>query len=187
MSLLVIDLCLPISHIAIVKLQIRYDRQDKDDTRYAQGTGWLITPDLLVTAGHLVYDHLYGFGRATEVKVYVGYHGKESVHMDSYVQFRRGIKIATSKNWVQSEVNRADDISFIRVENPFENINPIRWEQTPTKGDFPLAIVGYPGDKRRRNEEAGAEMYEESAQTRFDLKTTTSNMLEHQLSTYAGK
>ena len=41
------------------------------------GTGWLIAPDLLVTAGHCAYDQVNG--QVQEIKAYVGYKGKESV------------------------------------------------------------------------------------------------------------
>ena len=79
---------------------MHYEGQDPDDTRYAMGTGWLIRPDLLVTAGHCAFDWSQrngkGFERATEVKAYIGYNGKQSVN-DSSVQFRTGVKIVTTE------------------------------------------------------------------------------------------
>ncbi|KAI3330851.1 hypothetical protein F4824DRAFT_504721 [Ustulina deusta] len=36
---------------AIVKLQMRYEKQSPDDHAYAMGTGWLISSNLLATAG----------------------------------------------------------------------------------------------------------------------------------------
>lgn len=183
----IILFCLQSDYSAIVKLQIKYEGQDKGDARYAMGTGWLIDSDLLVTAGQIVYDHQYGYARATEIKAYVGYHGKEFVHTDSHVQFRKGVKVATTKNWIMSDVNRANDLSFIRVERPFDGIKPFEWEKTPTTGDFFLTVVGYPADQRSQSGEIGAEMYEGSAQTSFNLKTTASNMLDYQISAYAGE
>lgn len=41
---------------AIVKLQMRYEGQGKDSTGWYMGTGWLIAPDIMVTAGHNVYN-----------------------------------------------------------------------------------------------------------------------------------
>lgn len=55
---------------------IRYENQPNDNN-WGMGTGWLIRPDLLVTAGHCAYD--FGeerYGRATIVKAYMGYSGK---------------------------------------------------------------------------------------------------------------
>lgn len=174
-------------YYSIVKLQMKYEGQDPDDTRYAMGTGWLIAPDLLVTAGHCAYDHQYGFGRAIEVKAYVGYHGKEFVDTDKNVQFRRGVKIATTKNWINSEVNRANDVSFIRVETPFNSIVSVKWQKTPVTGDRTLGVVGYPADRTSKSGEQGAEMWEMFATTHVDLQTTPSNMLEYLISTYAGQ
>ena len=96
--------------IAIVKLFMRYERQAADDQRYAMGTGWLIRPDLLVTAGHCAYDWSQmegkGFGRAIEIKAYIGYNGKSSVGTAN-VQFRTGAKIVTTEGWLRSCANLA--------------------------------------------------------------------------------
>ena len=43
------------------------------------GSGWLIRPDLLVTAGHVVYDRNSNLGPATQIKCYIGYNGVDSV------------------------------------------------------------------------------------------------------------
>ena len=66
-------------------------------------TGWLIRPDLLVTAGHCAYD--WNLGRATEVKAYIGYNGKASVGT-SNVQFRSGAKVVITGGWLRSRENR---------------------------------------------------------------------------------
>jgi V8-like Glu-specific endopeptidase len=42
------------------------------------GTGWLIAPNLLVTAGHCGYDQSYG--PVQEIKAYIGYKGRASVN-----------------------------------------------------------------------------------------------------------
>ena len=149
------------------------------------GTGWLIAPDLLVTAGHCAFDHQYGFGRATEVKAYVGYNGKETIGKPG-VQFRHGKAIATTKNWINDAVNRANDVSFIQMESAFQNIVPIVWDVTPTQGDLTLGVVGYPADQHDAQNEKGAQMYEMWADTHIDLRSTPSNMLEYKISTFAG-
>lgn len=170
---------------AIVKLQIRYENQTADDIRYAQGTGWLIKPDLLVTAGHCAYDHTYQFGKASQVKAYLGYNGKASLTSPT-VQFRSGKRIATTKEWVTSDVNRAYDVSFIQLDKPFDGIVPILYQPTPATGKLTIGVVGYPADMTL-NDEHGAQMYEMYKETNFDLRSSTLNMLEYTISSYAGK
>ncbi|KAK3385750.1 hypothetical protein B0H63DRAFT_473521 [Podospora didyma] len=55
---------------SIVKLQVINEGQGK---RCAMGTGWLISPDILVTGGHIVYDWFgengVAYGRAVAVNV----------------------------------------------------------------------------------------------------------------------
>lgn len=64
--------------IAISKIQSRFRDQDGKDI-WMMGTGWLIRNDLLVTAGHVVYDKAYGYGAASQIKCYIGYNGEDSV------------------------------------------------------------------------------------------------------------
>lgn len=170
---------------AIVKLQIRYENQTADDVRFAQGTGWLIQPDLLVTAGHCAYDHSYNFGKASEVKAWIGYNGKDSIGTAN-VQFRSGKRIATTKEWVASDVNRAYDVSFVQLDKPFDGVKPIRWQPTPTTSKLTIGVVGYPADMKYNNEK-GAQMYEMYKDTTYDLRSSTLNMLEYTISSYAGK
>lgn len=166
---------------------MKYEGQAEDDPSYAMGTGWLIKDDLLVTAGHCAFDHQYGYGRAVEVKAYVGYYGRESVENDkANVQFRHGVTIATTKGWINSDANRANDVSFIRLDRAFRNVVPFKWEATPvTAYSVDLGVVGYPADQKK-GDEHGAEMYEMFLESSFDLRSTPSNMLEYQISTYAG-
>lgn len=51
---------------SIVKIFTHYEFQPPG--RWFIGTGWLIRPDIFVTAGHLCYDWSHKQGRATEVK-----------------------------------------------------------------------------------------------------------------------
>ncbi|KAF5673546.1 ATP synthase F1 [Fusarium circinatum] len=63
-------------YYSIVKLQIKFEKQLSSDNRWAQGTGWLIASDLVITAGHCTYDHTYNFGKAVKIRAYIGYNGK---------------------------------------------------------------------------------------------------------------
>ncbi|KAF4977652.1 hypothetical protein FDECE_18328 [Fusarium decemcellulare] len=173
-------------YYSIVKLQIRYEKQPPSDGRWAQGTGWLIKPDLIVTAGHCAFDHTYNLGKAVQIRAYVGYRGKEFINQKG-VQFRTGAKIATPNEWITSDINRASDVSFIQVDKPFNHIDPITWVPTPTFDDnVKLGVVGYPGDKTYKDE-AAAEMYEMFKPTTYDLSKTNPNMLEYTISSFGGQ
>jgi V8-like Glu-specific endopeptidase len=164
---------------------IRYERQTADDQRWGQGTGWLIQPDVLVTAGHCVYDHSNGLGRAVEIKVWLGYNGKDSIGSKD-VQFRQGKSIATTKEWVASDLDRARDVGFVQVSQPFEKVVPFDYKPLQQVADsIMIGVVGYPADKTAANEK-GAQMYEEYKRTNYDLRYTDFNMLEYEVSTYKG-
>ncbi|KAH7195411.1 ergosterol biosynthesis ERG4/ERG24 family-domain-containing protein [Fusarium oxysporum] len=171
--------------VVIVKLQIQFKGQDPSDARHAQATGWLIMPNLIITAAHCVYDHTYNFGKAVHVRAFVGYNGKNSIDQPG-VQFRRGLRAVIPKDWIISDTNRASDVAFIKVEE-FNNI--VRISQQPTTGfvnKMLLSVVGYPCDKSL-GDERGAQMYERTKTTECDLSKTAFNMLEHTMSFAGGK
>ena len=151
------------------------------------GTGWLIKPDVFVTAGHCSYDWSHTFGRATEVKAYIGYDGHQS-ERDKTVQFRRVKRIVTTEGWITTKGQKAFDVSFMQVDTPFTGIIPIQYEETPPSGNLTLGVVGYPGDlSDKRTGEKGAHMYEMFLPTDFDLTSQADTMLEYQIDTYGGK
>jgi V8-like Glu-specific endopeptidase len=77
---------------AVCYLEIR------GSTGKGQGTGWMISPDLLVTAGHCIYDANYGVdGKATEIVAYPGRNGSNfpyqpvaCVIADAHPKYRGG-------------------------------------------------------------------------------------------------
>ena len=171
--------------VAIVKLFIHYEFQKPGG--WAMGTGWLIKPDVFVTAGHCSYDWSHKLGRATEVKAYIGYDGHQS-EKDSSVQFRHVKKIVTTEGWVKTKGQKSFDVSFMQVDAPFTGITPVRYEETPSQGSFMLGVVGYPGDLSDKGTgEKGAHMYEMFLPTDFDLSTQADTMLEYQIDTFGGK
>ena len=99
------------------------------------GTGWLIAPDIFVTAGHCSYDWNHKFGRATEVKAYVGYKGHASEKAPD-VQFRHVKRIVTTEGWVKTKGQKCFDVSFMQVHKPFSGITPIPFAETPHQGNM---------------------------------------------------
>ena len=151
------------------------------------GTGWLIQPDVFVTAGHCSYDWAHKLGRATLVKAYIGYSGKGSVQSKD-VQFRTVKRIVTTEGWVKTKGQKSFDVSFMQVDRPFTDVNPTRYEQTPATGDLVIGVVGYPGDlKDPTTGEGGAHMYEMFLRTQYNLAEQADTMLEYQIDTFGGK
>jgi V8-like Glu-specific endopeptidase len=78
---------------AVCYLEIR------GSTGRGQGTGWMISPDLLVTAGHCIYDANYGGnGKATDIVAYPGRNGGNfpyqpvaCVVADAHPKYRGGV------------------------------------------------------------------------------------------------
>ncbi|PYI22754.1 trypsin-like serine protease [Aspergillus violaceofuscus CBS 115571] len=172
---------------SIVKLFMHYAGQTPNDTRYAMGTGWLIRDDLLVTAGHCAFDWKEGFGRANEVKAYIGYNGKGSIdNRSANVQFRHGVRIVTTEGWLQSSSNRHNDVAFIQLDRPFTAVTPFQFSDTPVAGFDTIGVVGYPGDMRYKGE-PGAQMYEEFKAVQWNRQAAANNMLEYRIDTYKGQ
>ena len=150
-------------------------------------TGWLISPDVIVTAGHCVFDWSYQMGHLVEVKAYIGYNGKESVKNSKSVQFRHGARVATTAEWLRSKGLRAYDLAFIKVQEAFTGVTPIRFEDTPKSGSAILKIVAYAGDLTAKSGgEKGAHIYEMSSSTSWNLEDSDYAMLEHNMDPYNG-
>ena len=148
--------------LAIVKIGIKYENQDEDDDRWAMGTGWLIRPDVMATAGHCAYDWRDAIGRAVHINAYVGYHGKASIKTDPNIQTRRAKRIVTTPGWLTSKKNRINNVSFIFLNEPFTQVKLFTFDSTPMQGNEMLGVLGYPGDKIEKVgevEEKGAKMY----------------------------
>lgn len=124
------------------------------------GTGWLIRPDILVTAGHCAYDWKRQLGRATEVQCYVGYDGRQSVKSPN-VQFRSVKRVVTTEGWIKAKGQRSFDVSFMQVDRPFTGIRPVEFDSTPDKANTTIGVVGFPSDLTDGDSgERGAHMYE---------------------------
>ena len=163
--------------VAVEKLFCRYAYQDQGpDSEWAMASGWLIKDDILVTAGHCAYDRKYNLGPLKQVKVYVGYCGRDNAHNPT-VQFRHGTQVVTAIGWLKGkEGGAASDISFIRMQKGFTDITPMRFRDTPETGNLDLGVIGYSSDKVDASTgECGAFMYEDFQNTSFDLRNSKYN------------
>ena len=150
-------------------------------------TGWLIAPDLIVTAGHSAFDWSYKLGRLTQVKAYIGYNGKNSTNDSGSVQFRQGERVATTVEWLRSKGIRAYDLAFIKVQQAFTGIVPIGFKDTPKSGPASLGLVGYAGDLADNyTGEKGAHMYEMFASANWNLEDSDYTMLEYAMDSFGG-
>ncbi|KAF7558156.1 hypothetical protein G7Z17_g50 [Cylindrodendrum hubeiense] len=169
---------------SVVKIQSCFKNKNGKPV-WMIGTGWLVRPDLLVTAGHVVFDWKYQFGASTQIKCYIGYNGASSVGSPT-VQARYGRKVVTTGEWINEPI-RPKDVAFIQLQSPFTgNLRPIAFTDTPSSGDKILGVVGYPGD-RNMGDEIGAQMFELFERTDYDLDRNPMNMIEYRISTYAGQ
>ncbi|KAH7304673.1 hypothetical protein B0I35DRAFT_414255 [Stachybotrys elegans] len=141
--------------VPIVKIQARFGDECTNPVWF-MGTGWLIQPDLLVTAGHVVYNWANQLGEAQEIRCYIGYQGRASIGQP-HVQLRSAVKVATAAEWVfnKTERLRGKDVAFIQVDRPFEgNLRLFQFMDTYVSNDSAqLGVVGYPGDKSMKDEE----------------------------------
>ena len=171
---------------AIVKLFLHYANQKPG--QWSMATGWLIKPDLLVTAGHCAFDWSHNLGRLVSAKAYIGYAGKKSINDPKFsVQFCMGKQIATTTQWLTSKGQRPHDVSFMKLAKAFTGIEPIRFTETPPQGFCQLGVVGYPGDlKDEATNEKGAYMYEHFLNTGWNLEDSQDRMLEYTMDTFGG-
>lgn len=169
---------------SIVKLFIKYENMP---TKFAHGTGWLIRPDLMVTAGHNVFDWRYQAGRAIEIKAYAGYSGKASIADPSaQVEFRMAKRCVTTDRWLTTRGSKAYDFAMVQLDQPFTNVTPIKYIETPPMGSLNLGVVGYPADRLDENNEKGARMYEMFLETKYNLEKQIDTMLEYVIDTEGG-
>lgn len=172
------------SNLAVVKLFIQYKKQP-DPIVYAMGTGWMISKDTLVTAGHCAYNW-DGYGRAKTIKVYAGYYAKTSK------EFRAGKTVATTDGWLAGSKNKTKDVAFVKLETAFDHVTPFTYESTPLEGYEDLFIVGYPSDRAvtvggmTGGQERGGQMWESKGTIKWNL-VETQYMLSYKLSTSEGR
>lgn len=128
-------------------------------------------------------------GRAIQVKAYIGYHGKGSMHNHD-VQFRHVKRIVAPADWLANGKHESTDVAFFQVDKPFVGVKPFQFFNTPVHGSDSIGIVGYPADKRFNNQstgEQGAQMWQAFSKVNWDLSKSKMHTLDYTISTYPGK
>lgn len=141
----------------------------------------------MVTAGHLAYDYESG-RRAVSLNTYAGYHGLSTVG-EKDVEKRPGDRVAILEAYHCDDPTHTYDVAFVKLKKPFQNAQAFTHCDTPEKGNSSLGIVGYPGDKDNNGDyrDIGPFMYEEFAETEWNLHKSDLHLLEYPISTYGGK
>ena len=85
-------------------------KENQADTHIVElhGTGWLIAKDLVVTAGHVIYDSKDKWGGLTSMEVYIGYSGNDVPNRE----LRYGKFVAAPTEWVKDS-NPKYDVGFV--------------------------------------------------------------------------
>ncbi|KAH3980191.1 hypothetical protein HBH70_148400 [Parastagonospora nodorum] len=158
---------------SILKLFINYENLPNNS--YAHGTGWLIRPDLMVTAGHNVYSwrrtNVRLPGRAREIKAYADYNGAKNISDAS----------------LNSASSRPRDFALVQFYRPFTDVTPFQYIETPATADLQLRVAGYPADlKDQETGERGGKMYELFEETKSDITANSDRMLAHYIDSEGG-
>ncbi|KAJ7860688.1 hypothetical protein B0H14DRAFT_2744005 [Mycena olivaceomarginata] len=173
---------------SIVKIQSRFQDPVTKEFKWLMGSGWLIRDDVLVTAGHLVYNRTHNYCAVSQIKCYIGYNGAQSVPSQDLpftyegiaAQARYGSKVITPESWTTDEVApRRHDVAFIQVHRPFTgDLSLFEYIDTPAMVTLPveLGVVG-PGDQ----------MYESFNETIYNLNDHRLHMISYTISTYGGQ
>ncbi|MCJ1414664.1 hypothetical protein MMC32_000991 [Xylographa parallela] len=173
---------------AILKLFIQYE--NLPETAFAHGTGWLIRPDLMVTAGHNVYSYSKTKGkipgRARQIKAYAGYNGAASVSSPS-VEFHTAKRVVTTSHWLDNKNFKARDFALVQFDKPFTDVTPFQYIETAPEGDLVLGVVGYPADLYdEKTGEKGGRMHELFEHTKYDITEDADKMLKHYIDAEGG-
>ena len=96
-------------HIVVCKLVGQY-KETQADTHIVElhGTGWLIAKDLVVTAGHVIYDSKDKWGGLYSMKVCIGYNGNDHSNLES----RYGKFVAAPTEWIK-DLDAKYDVGFV--------------------------------------------------------------------------
>jgi len=154
------------------------------------GTGYLISLDTLVTAGHCVHDPNYG--AATSIHCFIGYRGPLVQEGRQHCTARA---VIAPSAWV---INRdvQQDFGVVRLSRSFEGaVNILPLQIYAALSSFPsgatIGVVGYPGagpmNYNHRGLEKGAKMYKAFVEVGEPSVKIEEGRLKYKITTYRGE
>ena len=111
--------------IVVCKLIGQYKENQADTHIVAlHGTGWLIAKDLVVTAGHVIYDSKDQWGGLHSMKVFIGYNGNDHSNLES----RYGKFVAAPTEWIKDSIPKYDVgfVSFLFPKRLLETVDLLK-------------------------------------------------------------
>ncbi|WP_288340054.1 trypsin-like peptidase domain-containing protein [uncultured Allobaculum sp.] len=105
------------------------------------GTGFLIAPDTILTAGHCVFDHDNNMGWARSIVAVPG--GKDPSNPDN--QYSSKLLMAPP-DWTKTGASNTDyDLGLIRLRKPIEGVEPLKLATLDQANlDKTYELAGYP-------------------------------------------
>ena len=150
-------LCSDNNILGICKLSMSF--QNEPPTTIFIGTGWLVDPCTVVTAGHNLYD-VRKKSQATRIKVTVGLKGKPPA-TDTGLEEQYASSAAV--HWAYYDRSRCcNDFGVVRLHTPFKDVQPILWQDAPPLSNgVECKVVGYAVDlPSSTDKQRGCIMYE---------------------------
>ena len=145
------------------------------DGRNFIGTGWLISPRVLLTAGHCVYMHDAG-GWADEIEVIPGRHGSTEPFGSAICT-----QMSTTHGWVNDQETNSDyGVIMLPEDKRFgDDLGWIGYANRATSDleDKIVNLSGYPGDKP-----AGTQWFDNK-----QLISVTNEKLFYEIDTFGGQ
>jgi len=163
--------------VAIVKLFMCFASPNSSGHVWATGTGSVITPDVVLTAGHNLFDHRHNLGNVISVVACVGYGGRQCLRAF-------GAQACVPRHWLEGG-DRLSDLGIIKLDDAFIgslSIIPLAHNDRATETE--ISILGFPVDKGVNGEQGGA-MYE-SIRSMELPSVSPGGMLFYTISTFSG-
>lgn len=151
-------------YLPLTRLIINFEK--RPDRNYA-GSGSLIGPSHILTAGHNVYDHKDHLEEAKRIIV------RPTLHQSIFPREVQVSRIYTTKKWLENGNNTEDDIALLILSEPIgyevgwhglSFYNPERFIRPDASNPKPLnesgiRVAGYPGIKPKTEKEVCNSMW----------------------------